>query len=225
VRGLDPVDLVSGKETKGSADISIVRDGFEYHFASNENRQRFEKDARQYEVQFGGACMKMGPLSGKGSAERFAVHQGRIYVFASDQCLATFNAAPDRFTDRVGLPEPPASPSSRRLRRLDRPGAEILQGGLERNRQVSHEILDWFAESRSARTAGLRGAQAFGPRGLLCVLDCRGQRLIGVTGVLLHWALYCGFPVFSAASMESQDSFNASMSSLWIDSLYDGAPY
>ena len=41
----------------------------------------------------------MGPLSGSCSPERFAVHDGRIYIFASDACRATFLKSPAQFID------------------------------------------------------------------------------------------------------------------------------
>jgi YHS domain-containing protein len=140
LRGLDPVELTSGKETVGSADISITRDGFEYRFANAENRRRFEQTPRLYAIQYGGACMKMGPLSGKGSTDRFAVHEGRIYLFASEQCLAAFKAAPDRFIDRPD-DVPRGTAAQRQL------GAELLDkaieaiGGAERLRALDHVVV------------------------------------------------------------------------------------
>jgi YHS domain-containing protein len=86
----DPVELVAGREVEGLPELSIVHQGVGYRFATAESKARFEKDPAAFEVADGGACGRMGPLSGLGDARRFAVHQGRIYFFASDGCRAGF---------------------------------------------------------------------------------------------------------------------------------------
>lgn len=93
---VDPVELVAGRELPGKADHSIERDGFVYLFATPENKTLFEKDPTKFEVADGGACGRMGPLSGLGDARRYAVHQGRIYLFASDGCRAGFLKDPSK---------------------------------------------------------------------------------------------------------------------------------
>jgi len=104
LKGLDPVELARGREVAGSPVRSIVRFGHHYVFASDATRTEFEADPARFEIQMGGACARMGPLSGKGDPDRFTVHDGRIYVFASDACREGFLAAPDRHIDAV---EPP----------------------------------------------------------------------------------------------------------------------
>lgn len=99
LRGLDPVALCGGTETPGTAEWTAEHAGFTYHFASDANRARFVAEPERYGIQFGGACARMGPLSGIGSPQRFHVHGERIYLFASDGCREGFRKHPERFLD------------------------------------------------------------------------------------------------------------------------------
>lgn len=87
---LDVVRLVEGNEVAARDDLSITHEGIVYHFAGEDSMEAFRADPARYEVADGGACGSMGPLSGLGSPERFTVHAGRIYFFASDGCKARF---------------------------------------------------------------------------------------------------------------------------------------
>ncbi len=97
---VDPVELVAGREVPGKSDLAVERDGVEYRFATPENKAAFEKDPARYEVADGGACGRMGALSGLGDARRYAVHAARIYFFASDGCRAGFLKDPARHIER-----------------------------------------------------------------------------------------------------------------------------
>lgn len=98
--GNDPVELVAGKEVPGKPAISTDFEGYRYQFATEENRMRFVGDPERYGVQIGGACGNMGPLSGRGSPTRWAVFEGRIWLFASEPCRRAFLAQPDAFVDK-----------------------------------------------------------------------------------------------------------------------------
>jgi YHS domain-containing protein len=52
----------------------------------------------------------MGPASGLGAPERYRVYDGRIYLFASDECRSAFDANPAGYIDRIE-PRPAAAPS------------------------------------------------------------------------------------------------------------------
>lgn len=91
---LDAVEVLSGRETPGDAAIFVDHYNFRYLFATPANREAFLKDPSKYEVQLGGACGKMGPLSGTGSPARHAVCDGKLYFFASDGCRETFKKDP-----------------------------------------------------------------------------------------------------------------------------------
>ncbi|HRI42638.1 MAG TPA: hypothetical protein PLL78_00955 [Fimbriimonadaceae bacterium] len=136
LRGLDPVALCEGKEVPGSERWTAGAAGLVYRFSSEENRTKFLKDPERWGIQFDGACMKMGPTSGKGSSDRFAVHEGRIYVFASDACYQWFVLDPERFIDRPDRWEEPTADQVRRAKGLlDSAVARI--GGADRLRRAS----------------------------------------------------------------------------------------
>lgn len=95
----DPVELVAGRELPGKTELAIERDGFTYLFATPQNKSIFEKDPTKFEVADGGACGRMVPLSGIGDARRYAVHEGRIYLFASDGCRGSFLKDPGTYIE------------------------------------------------------------------------------------------------------------------------------
>ncbi len=87
---VDPVELVEGRETAGEATIFSDRGKYRYVFVNEANKARFDSAPEQYEIQMGGACARMGPLSGTGRPDLYATHDEKIYIFASDGCRATF---------------------------------------------------------------------------------------------------------------------------------------
>jgi len=104
LKGLDPVELVGGMEVAGSEDHSAVRGLYRYQFKDAANRTRFEKEPAKFAIQLGGACARMGLLSGSGSPGRFVVHDQRIFIFASDACRTGFQSAPDKLLDADNPP-------------------------------------------------------------------------------------------------------------------------
>lgn len=95
LEGLDPVMLLQGKEIKGQEEFSVTRGQFKYVFANKENKATFEKDPARYEVQFDGYCA-VAP-SAKGNPDLYTVYKGRIYIFATSDCVEEFKANPDTF--------------------------------------------------------------------------------------------------------------------------------
>ena len=98
LEGLDPVMLVQGKEVQGDLKISVTRGKFQYLFANGENKASFEKDPARYEIQLEGACARMGAPVG-GNPDLYTVHQGRIYIFGSEDCKKRFDAAPQNYLE------------------------------------------------------------------------------------------------------------------------------
>jgi YHS domain-containing protein len=117
LKGFDPVELLAGREVAGEAQYAAEFGRHEYRFVSQENLKRFQKEPLRYAVQNGGACGKMGALTGKGGAERFAVVNGRIFLFASDGCRSGFLAKPDPYF--LPLPQPPQATEKERSAALD----------------------------------------------------------------------------------------------------------
>lgn len=107
--GFDPVELARGNRVAGDGAIESHYGHWTYRFANLANRDTFEKDPERWGLQFDGACMAMGPLSGRGQPGLFEVHEGRTYAFASQGCLDTFLNDPARYLE---LPEPPLDPSA-----------------------------------------------------------------------------------------------------------------
>ena len=70
----DAVALQGGEEVTGDAGIHAEHQGVTYHFANKANRDTFLKNPDRYAMQLGGACARMGPLSGKGDPARWTVH-------------------------------------------------------------------------------------------------------------------------------------------------------
>ena len=100
--GLDPVLLTRGEEVAGVEEIWLEHGGYRYLFASAESRDRFNSEPDLYEIQFDGACAYMassGARPGSGNPDRYWVHDGRIYIFATENCRVTFKADPGRYLD------------------------------------------------------------------------------------------------------------------------------
>jgi putative intracellular protease/amidase/YHS domain-containing protein len=95
LKGLDPVLLVAGKETKGQPEISVVREEFRYVFADAANKARFEKDPERYAIQFHGGCAMMP--NAPADPDLFTVYKGRIYAFGSKDCQDAFQAEPEQY--------------------------------------------------------------------------------------------------------------------------------
>lgn len=111
LRGLDPVALCGGKEAAGKPELQTARGDCVYQFATEASRATFLANPDRYEIQLGGACARMGPLSGLGDPDRWHVHRERIYIFASDQCREGFKKRPDAFLDVTEPMPTPAAPA------------------------------------------------------------------------------------------------------------------
>lgn len=95
--GLDPIELAAGREVAGRPSQTAVYEDLEYRFATAETLAKFRSAPAAHAAQFGGACARMGPLSGLGSPDRWLVHEGRIYLFASEACRKAFAQRPAAF--------------------------------------------------------------------------------------------------------------------------------
>lgn len=117
LEGLDPVMLAQGKEVQGDLKFKVTRGKFQYLFANAENKAAFEKDPARYEIQLDGHCARMGPPT-TGNPDLYAAHNGRIYVFGSEECQTLFKGAPEKYLE---VPAPPKAP----------PTAEMVKRGWE----------------------------------------------------------------------------------------------
>jgi len=121
--GMDAVELVAGREVAGQEALQVEHEGHRYLFATEASRAAFLARPGTYEVQLGGACARMGPLSGLGRTDLFAVHDGRLYLFASEACRSTFLADPEALLERADAAPAPSPEEARR-------GAAVLERAL-----------------------------------------------------------------------------------------------
>ncbi len=158
LRGLDPVALCRGEEQAGQATLQLTHGAYTYRFATAASQATFRADPERYAIQWGGACARMGPLSGVGDDDRWLVHEQRIYIFASNACRDGFAKRAAQF-----LPEPAPAPSGD-AEALAR-GAELLaaavtaHGGAERLRQwrsYRHQHNSSDGDTRQERRLSVR---------------------------------------------------------------------
>ncbi len=150
---VDVVELVAGREARGFTEHGVMREGVLYLFANAENRKLFEGAPGKFEVADGGACGKMGPLSGLGDARRHAVHDGRVYFFASDSCRESFLRDPSAHIETDdAIPEGTAEARASAVAALSRwaghAGGELTIRGLRWYRQGISRVVrqgekDW----------------------------------------------------------------------------------
>src|ERR1041384_5929783 len=142
LEGLDPVMLVQGKEVQGDMKFNITRGRFEYIFASAENKATFEKDPARYEIQLDGACARMGAPT-TGNPDLYFVHNGRIYIFGSEECQTHFKAAPEKYLEVPAAPQaPPTAEMIKRGQELLAKAVEAFGGGSKLDQLVSFQKAD-----------------------------------------------------------------------------------
>ena len=128
LEGLDPVLLAQGKEVQGDMKFTVTRGQFQYMFASAENKAAFEKDPARYEIQLNGHCARMGSPT-TGNPDLYAVHNGRIYIFGSEECQTAFKAAPEKYLEIPAAPKtPPTAEMVKRGQQLIAKAAEAIGG-------------------------------------------------------------------------------------------------
>lgn len=102
--GNDPVEMTEGREVPGKPELAVELGFHRYLFASEANQARFVADPDRYAIQYGGSCAKMGALSGLGDPDRYTLHDGRIYAFASGECKKAFMDHPAAYVDTDDAP-------------------------------------------------------------------------------------------------------------------------
>ncbi len=92
--GYDAVSYFNdGVPVRGQPEYAVVWKGAEWHFASAENREAFERDPRAFAPQFGGYCayaMALGELSST-DPTLWDVVDGRLYLTHSPQIDAMWH--------------------------------------------------------------------------------------------------------------------------------------
>ena len=149
LEGLDPVMLVQGKEVQGELKISVTRGKFQYLFANAENKASFEKDPARYEIQLEGSCARMGAPVG-GNPDLYTVHQGRIYIFGSEECKKRFDAAPQNYleTSNEAAAKPAVTPEALGKAKALIEKAVAAMGGASR----IDDLISYQEKSTTAQT-------------------------------------------------------------------------
>lgn len=96
LNGYDPVAYSSGRPMPGRSDIATMWKGRIWHFASEENRNRFEADPRAFAPAFDGLC-PVSLTEGRrieGDPRHFAIVGKKLYLLRSDDALRQFWQAP-----------------------------------------------------------------------------------------------------------------------------------
>src|SRR5215217_6036299 len=142
LEGLDPVMLVQGKEVQGDVKYKVTRGRFQYLFANAENKATFEKEPSRYEIQLNGHCARMGAPT-TGNPDLYFVHNGRIYIFGSEECQTLFKAAPEKYLEVPAAPKsPPTAEMVKRGQKLIAKAVEALGGGSKVDQLVSFQKTD-----------------------------------------------------------------------------------
>ncbi len=147
LEGLDPVMLTQGKEIQGDMKYKVRRGRFEYIFANAENKAAFEKEPSRYEIQLDGHCARMGAPT-TGNPDLYVIHDGRIYIFGSEECQKLFKATPENYLE---IPATPKSPTAEMVKR----GQELIAKAVE---AVGGSKLDHLVsfQTRDLRANGIK---------------------------------------------------------------------
>lgn len=92
--GLDPVQLVSGKEVAGNPGIHVERGRFRYLFADEAAKTTFLGRPDEFSVQNEDRCAVSPNMTA--DPDLFAVYKGRIYLFGSRAILRQVKQNPER---------------------------------------------------------------------------------------------------------------------------------
>lgn len=95
--GYDAVGFLdSGRPVPGRGDITTLWKGKVWHFATEENRSRFEADPRSFAPAFGGLC-PVALAEGRqvpGDPRHFVVIGNRLYLVGSSRAARKLQQAP-----------------------------------------------------------------------------------------------------------------------------------
>jgi len=97
IEGKDPVLLIRGQSVAGKPSLTQTVGEFKYYFANAQTLAEFKRDPIRYSAFMGGACLNMGPMSGRGQPNLYEVYDGKLCLFASEGCRTTFLKAPAEF--------------------------------------------------------------------------------------------------------------------------------
>jgi len=101
--GYCPVCIVKmDKLVKGSPAYASVYDGKKYLFPSSEQKTMFDDNPAAFAPAMGGDCVVCKVEMNKdvpGKPDIHLVHNGRLYLFPSEEQLKMFKATPEKYAD------------------------------------------------------------------------------------------------------------------------------
>lgn len=150
IGGLDPVRLVQGQEVDGKDTLTVTSRGLVYYFSTPETKAAFEADPSRYSVQLDGLCARMGPPV-LGAQALYAVHDGRIYVFGSEECQKLFKSNAAKYLDTAPSPFEGAAPERLASGRAALDRAVAAHGG------AALASLRGFRERTTQTLTGMQG--------------------------------------------------------------------
>jgi len=129
LEGLDPIELIHGHQTKGTATLSAESGGFRYWFSSPANRSTFLSDPGRFGLQLNGKCVMSDGMPG--SQKLYAVVEGRIYLGGNEGCIEAFKQDPGAIVDvqtgrRVARRANPGPDNRPKVAILLFPGVQII---------------------------------------------------------------------------------------------------
>lgn len=96
VGGYDVTEyFTAGKPVKGDAAFQTEYNGAEWHFANQQNLDKFLADPAQYAPQYGGYCAWAVAAKGKlysGDPLQWTVHEGKLYLNYNAKVNRTWRA-------------------------------------------------------------------------------------------------------------------------------------
>jgi YHS domain-containing protein len=98
LQGYCPVAYVEmGKAVKGDPQVSVVKNGHRYLFASADARKMFLMAPAKYDVGYDGWCATAVSMGQKVKSDPalFTVHGGRTYLFSNAEAKQAFDAMPE----------------------------------------------------------------------------------------------------------------------------------
>lgn len=101
--GYCPVSIVKlDKLVKGDPAYSSVYDGKKYFFPSTEQKTMFDENPATFAPAMGGNCVVYKVEMKKdvqGKSDIHLVHNGRLYLFPSEEQLKMFKTKPEKYAD------------------------------------------------------------------------------------------------------------------------------
>ena len=116
--GVDPVVLLqTNKEVFGKSEFASERGRFRYLFSTAETKATFDKEPAKYEIAMSGLCARMGKTV-YGNPSDYFIHDGKIYIFGSDECHKRFAADPAKYIPKAAAPMPDSAAAKAKGREL-----------------------------------------------------------------------------------------------------------